>query len=447
MFSRHKSFISTHNLYLLYYLIRQKNLLKIIRIFLSHRQNRTTRLEDCLSKFTKNPPQFNLPQNQRIDIILPVYNGFEYLEKLFASIFGSTNVLFRIIIIDDCSSDERVLPFLRKINSENPERTLLLRNEENIGFVKSVNRGFTYSDNHFVIMNTDIEVPPKWLERLMTPIFDNPDIASTTPFSNAADIFSFPGLSESSEIFEGHDVTSLDSYFQHIDTDNKYIEIPSGVGFCMGMNRNAVEKIGMFDSETFHQGYCEENDWCMQAKKNGFINILVPNLFVYHKQSGSFLDKGKKRLMKKNYWLLINRHKNYLPAIYEFTLKDPLRPFRELLILMITAKTEKNRPVAVIGYSPKDQGKKYAPRAPERLYREKKILRLFHDKKRKSIFLQYRYGSYNIEMSIADLKEFETLIEWLDIKTIVLESMNDFPNTNEAEAFFHRLNKKLAFSP
>jgi GT2 family glycosyltransferase len=438
MFQRLISFISTHNLCLLYYLIRQKNLLKIAQILLTHLRNRKrypiTRLEDCLSSFTKTPAPFTLSDSTPIDIVLPVYNGFEFLDRLFSSIFRNTSVPFRMIMIDDCSSDNRVFPFLEKISSENPDNTLLLRNEENIGFVKSVNRGSTYSNNHFVIVNTDIEVPPKWLERLMAPILENENIASTTPFSNAADIFSFPGFPKDNPIFEGLDVTTLDSFFQHIDSVKMTIEIPSGVGFCMGINKNAVREIGMFDSETFHQGYCEENDWCMRAKKKGYKNVLVPNLFVFHKQSGSFLDKSKKKLMERNYWLLLNRHKNYLPAVYDFTLKDSLKPFRDFLVLIITANTGISLPDLVIGNS-KD--------TPQNRYQDKKILRLLYDNKRKALMLQYQYKKYNLEMSISQLASFERLLDWIQIGTFFLLNKDVFPNKKEMETFIYRLNKRI----
>src|SRR5258706_3769045 len=42
------------------------------------------------------------------DIIIPVYNGLEFLPTLFASISRNTYSPYRLIIIDDASSDLRI---------------------------------------------------------------------------------------------------------------------------------------------------------------------------------------------------------------------------------------------------------------------------------------------------------------------------------------------------
>ena len=47
---------------------------------------------------------------------------------------------------------------------------VLLNNETNMGFLPSVNRGLKMAENHVALVNTDVEVPEEWLERLMLPI-------------------------------------------------------------------------------------------------------------------------------------------------------------------------------------------------------------------------------------------------------------------------------------
>ena len=76
--------------------------------------------------------------------------------------------------------------------------------------------------------------------------------------------------------------------------------MPTGVGFCMGVNKKVVDRIGMFDDVLFGKGYGEENDWCMRAAEVGFKNIIIPNLFVYHKHGGSFLGAEKEKLQNEN---------------------------------------------------------------------------------------------------------------------------------------------------
>jgi len=127
----------------------------------------------------------------------PVYNGFEFLEPLFNSIFKNTTLSYRLLICDDSSPDKKVFSYLKKIKElHHNTEIILLQNEVNLGFVKTVNRLVQYTNNHFVLLNTDTEVPPMWLERLMSPIFKMEKIATTTPFTNAGTICSFPNYLE-----------------------------------------------------------------------------------------------------------------------------------------------------------------------------------------------------------------------------------------------------------
>ncbi len=270
-----------------------------------------------------------------IDIIIPVYNGYEYLAPLFNSIFRNTTTPYRLLVCDDKSPDTNVHKLLKKIQQENENVNFeLYKNEENLGFVGTVNRMVQHTKNHFVLLNTDTEVPSYWLERLMYPIFHMEKIATTTPFTNAGTICSFPNYLEDNAIYENLSVDELDDYFKQINFKNTYINIPTGVGFCIGVNKDLVDKIGMFDT-IFGKGYGEENDLCQRAIEEGYQNLHVPNLFVYHKHGGSFPSETKKRLIETNYKLLLEKHSTYEEQIQESIQKDSLKDLRLLIEAII----------------------------------------------------------------------------------------------------------------
>jgi len=330
--------ISVKDISVIYYLLRGKLLFKTFRLLalqiFSNKTSQTEALVSCTDLIASKPVNNGRLSGVVIDIILPVYNGYNFVVTLIEQIYLHTHAAFRLIVIDDASTDDRVQPFLQQIESKYSTNTILIKNEINIGFVRSVNKAYRYTKNHFVILNTDTEVPPGWLGRLMAPIFKSDNIASTTPFTNSGKICGFPEMGDN-PIFRNMSVTELDGFFQYVNPDKNCHEIPTGVGFCMGINREVVEKIGFLDGKVFDKGYGEENDWCMRANKNGFINVIVPNLFVYHKHGGSFLSTEKKKLISANFRKLIKRYPDYLPAIYEFTIKDPLCHLRECLVLLI----------------------------------------------------------------------------------------------------------------
>jgi GT2 family glycosyltransferase len=272
----------------------------------------------------------SLPES--VDIIIPVFNGMRHLPSLFDGIFANTAAPHRFVITDDASTDPEVWPYL-KARTAGRSDCVLLRNSENLGFCRTVNRAATQCGGHFVLLNTDTVVPQHWLERLMRPIFELGNAASTTPFSNSATIFSFP-LPDADNLMLASDVDTVDHAFrklrQDIGPDN---DTPTGVGFCMGVNGDLWRRIGGFDPDAFGSGYGEENDWCQRAISHGYRNILVHNLFVAHFHGGSFDAETKKALASKNIKIIKKRWPNYLPSIEEHVRKDRWSNYRHAAFL------------------------------------------------------------------------------------------------------------------
>ena len=259
------------------------------------------------------------------DIILPVYNGIEYFGELFQSI-AKTKCRYRLIIIDDNSPDKRVEEYLKNISTKT-DNVILLKNNQNLGFVKSVNRGLRLAEHHVILLNTDVVLPNNWMERLMYPILANSKVASTTPFTNCGTICSFPNFGEDNEIFENLTLDQIDNIFSKVLP--QYPHMPTGVGFCMGINIDVLKEVGILDENTFSKGYGEENDWCQRAIEKGYYNIHVDNLFVYHKHGGSFLSEEKRQLLQRNTQLLLKKHPDYLSSVDKYCNLDPTRETRE----------------------------------------------------------------------------------------------------------------------
>lgn len=295
----------------------------------------STALKEILDLFHESPNIPNLKLTKPIDILIPVYNGKEFLIPLFESIFANTSLPYRLLVCDDKSSDETVLPLLHMVKNDNPDvNILILENSENLGFIKTVNKLAGLAENHFVLLNTDTEVPPFWMERLMYPIFSMDRIASTTPFTNAGTICSFPNYLEDNPIFENLSVEEIDRPFQYVNFESTCVKIPTGVGFCMGVNKKLVDNIGMFD-EVFGKGYGEENDWCQRAIEQGYKNLHLTNLFVYHKHGGSFPSKEKKKLIQNNLVTLNKKHPSYDEHIQTLIGKNELSQLRDVLAYIL----------------------------------------------------------------------------------------------------------------
>ena len=102
-----------------------------------------------------------------MDIIIPIFNQPEWTERCIRNVFERTNGIdYRIIAINDCSTDVAIHILLETLTAEHPERMIVLRNDVNSGFVQTVNRGIRFSDRDVVLLNTDTEVSTGWLSHM-----------------------------------------------------------------------------------------------------------------------------------------------------------------------------------------------------------------------------------------------------------------------------------------
>ena len=182
-----------------------------------------------------------------------------------------------------------------------------------------------------VVLNTDIVLPPDWVGRLIRPLEEWPDIACTTPFTNAATVASFPFMPLDNKIFRDLPVTVIDAAFQNVRPDVFMPSLPSGIGFCMAMHADRIADLGWFELETFGFGYGEENDWCLKAWLRGWRSVLVPNLFVYHKHGGVYPSAQKRALIDRNLLVIGERYPFYDSWVAEHIAEDPAAGIRHAL--------------------------------------------------------------------------------------------------------------------
>jgi len=286
-----------------------------------------------------------------VSIVIPVYNGRDHLERLLPSLARNTSPEVEVIFIDDGSPDLGLEELIAPVSTSLPHARYV-RHAENRGFVRTVNAGAELARRHFVILNTDTDVPPGWVERLMAPIFADPSIASATPFSNAATIFSFPRPNEDNRLPAAFSADRLDAAFRDLPPAEwpgpRQLEAPTGVGFCMAINGDVWRTIGGFDAAAFGRGYGEENDWCQRAVAGGCRNVLVPNLYVHHDHGGSFAAEEKQRLLARHTAVLTGRWPGYLPAVQRHIARDPWAGLRSRAVEAVCLR---NGPLIVLDHA------------------------------------------------------------------------------------------------
>jgi GT2 family glycosyltransferase len=270
-----------------------------------------------------------------IDVIIPIYNATDDLASCVASVARHTRCPFRLVLINDGSTDPRVAWWLDGIRGA-AARLIVIDRSDTRGFVRTVNEGFALSpDADVVVLNSDTIVTAGWLEKMTEVARSRPDVATVTPLTNNGTICSVPVPLEDNAVPAGYDI---DDFAALIETTSFKIlpEAPTGVGFCMLITRRALDAVDPFDAAAFGDGYGEENDFCQRAIRAGLVNLIADHTFVYHKGRASFGQLGD-GLIARNLEILAAKHPAYGADVARFCHEHPLRGFHESLAYNIAA--------------------------------------------------------------------------------------------------------------
>ena len=261
-----------------------------------------------------------------VDIIVPVYNAPSDLARCVESILAYTTSPYMLTLIDDASPDPGVRRYFEELAARRLPQLVLVVNERNLGFTGTANLGLARSCNDVVLLNSDTIVTRGWLDALRRCAASSPHIGTITPFSNNAEICSFPRFCQDNVWREGDDPEVVRDAIAAAAVPT-YPELPTGVGFCLFIRRALIEGIGAFDERAFGRGYGEENDFCLRAFRAGWRNVLCDDAFVLHLGARSF-SADKAALVARNTAVLRERFPHYEAMVADFVSRDPLRPIR-----------------------------------------------------------------------------------------------------------------------
>ena len=219
------------------------------------------------------------------DIIIPVFNQKQYTQNSLVSIKKNTRPGCRIIIVDDKSNDPDSVKFLSDIEDKNIK---IIRNGQNLGWVKSVNRGLAESSAEYVcVMNNDTLVTDGWLDEMIAVAEKEPDIGLVNP------------------VWEKPDNISIEKFANGLRRHlGKYIETDWVRGFCFLIKREVINRIGGLD-EAYSPGYYDDCDYSVRALRAGFRPVRAKASYVYHYQNATH----KTALKKEGMDYLLVKHK------------------------------------------------------------------------------------------------------------------------------------------
>ena len=110
----------------------------------------------------------------KVQINLVTYNGEKYLPFCLESVFKQTFKDFKLLIIDNDSSDESV----KFIKEKYPQVDLVV-NQKNKGFAAAHNQGIAWSRSDYVLLlNQDMVLAEDYLEKIVEFLDNNPKVGA-----------------------------------------------------------------------------------------------------------------------------------------------------------------------------------------------------------------------------------------------------------------------------
>ena len=246
-------------------------------------------------------------------VVIPVYNASIAAQACIESVLRHTHGNWRLILIDDASPDPEILPLLARYSGR--DGISVVRNEANLGFTATANRGIRAAGNaDVVLLNADTVVGQHWLTGLRRAAFARVDIASVTAVSDNAGAFSVPELECENPWPQGWEHADAARALWH-DAGLAYPLLPTGNGFCMYLHRRVIDAVGLLDETAFPEGYGEENDWSQRAEAAGFLHVIAGNVLVQHLRTQSFGVERREALGQAGMAVLRERWPNYERAV------------------------------------------------------------------------------------------------------------------------------------
>lgn len=220
-----------------------------------------------------------------IAVVVLNWNGITDTEKCVESLVTQTYKSFKILIVDNGSSDDSISR-LKQLRETYPEKIILQIEPKNLGFAGGVNVGINYAlKNNYdavALFNNDAVADKNWLKNLVIALELNPDISITTgclvhangkTIDSTGDFYSIWGIGFPRD----RNISSAKA---------------SKAGYVFGASGGAslyktslFKEIGLFDESFF--AYYEDADISFRTQLAGRKVYYTKDAIAYHEQGAS----------------------------------------------------------------------------------------------------------------------------------------------------------------
>ncbi len=234
-----------------------------------------------------------------ISIVLPVYNGEDFLQYSIESIINQSFKNWELIIVNDCSIDRTKEIAEKYVNMD--ERIKLINNKVNMKIPDSLNIGFSNAKGDYLTWTSDDNIyMENALSRMVRELELNPDVSL---------VYSDMYIINKQGKIEGE---------QSIDETNVYLM--NCVGACFMYRKKHAKIIGDYNPKLF---LVEDYDYWIRLNKVGKVKRIPEKLYYYRKHDRSLTVQRTRDVEKRLYNMRI-KHLDFLLSKMDELSKEKL---------------------------------------------------------------------------------------------------------------------------
>jgi GT2 family glycosyltransferase len=247
----------------------------------------------------------------KVAIVILNWNGKDFLEKFLPQVLAHNAPYAEVIIADNASTDDSI-SFLRL----NYPQVRIIQNTVNGGFAKGYNDALKHvSAEYYVLLNSDVEVTPRWVEPVIELMESDPAIAACQPkiraFNNR-EFFEYAGAAGgfidkfTYPFCRGR---IFDSFERDTGQYDDTREVFWATGACLFVRSDVFHKVSGFDVDFF--AHMEEIDLCWRIKNMGYRIMYCPGSTVFHVGGGTLAKTNPRKTylnFRNNLLLMCKNH-------------------------------------------------------------------------------------------------------------------------------------------
>lgn len=246
----------------------------------------------------------------KCSVIILNWNGAKVLKQFLPTVLERTNDPDYEVIVADNGSTDNSIDVVQQINTDILMRGIsqparIFEYEQNYGFAEGYNRAISQVDSEYVVLlNSDVEVTPNWLQPLMNYMDRHHEVAACQPkilswrskqAKKGAVLFEHAGAAGGHMDYFGYPYCR-GRIMDYIEEDHgQYDKVETcfwASGACMCVRAEVYEALGGLDKDFF--AHMEEIDLCWRMNARSWWVACVPQSVVYH-VGGASLNYGNPR--------------------------------------------------------------------------------------------------------------------------------------------------------